>query len=106
MSRMWLAWISRELEPLHQLGARCLGVLGAADDLDDLVEMVQRDQQALDDVVALLGLAQLEAGAAGDDVDLVVDVVADHLGEVQRARHAVDEREHDHAEESCSCVCL
>jgi hypothetical protein len=28
--------------------------------LDDLVDVGQRDQQALDDVVALLGLAQLE----------------------------------------------
>ena len=87
-----------ELELLHQLRPGFLGVLRAADDRDDLVEVVERDQQALDDVQALLALALLEAGAPRDDVDLVVDVVADHLGEVQRARHAVDEREHDHAE--------
>ena len=35
----------------------------------------ERDQQALDDVVALLGLAELEPGPPGDDLDLVVEVV-------------------------------
>ena len=98
MSRMWFAWISLSLNCVISLRPGLLGVLRAADHLDDLVEVVERDQQALDDVVALLGLAQLVARAPGDDVDLVVDVVADHLGQVQRARHAVDEREHDHAE--------
>ena len=87
-----------QLELRHQLAPRLLGVLRAADHLDDRVEVVERDQQALDDVVALLGLLQLVARAPGDDVDLVVDVVADHLGEVQRPGDAVDEREHDHAE--------
>jgi hypothetical protein len=88
----------RELELAHQLGARVLGVRGATDDADDLVEVLQRDQQALDDVVALLGSAELVLRPAGHDVDLVVDVVADELGEVQHARHVVDEREHDDAE--------
>ena len=87
-----------ELELVHELAACLLGVLRAADHLDDRVEVVEGDQQAPDDVVALLGLPELVARAPGNDLDLVVDVVADHFGEVQRARHAVDEREHDHAE--------
>ena len=36
--------------------------------------------------------------APGDDVLLVLDVVVQHLLDVERARHAVDERQHDHAE--------
>ncbi len=87
-----------ELELLHQLAARLVRVLRPPDHPDDGVEVVQGDQQSLDDVVALLGLLQLEARAPRDDVDLVVDVVPDDLRHVQGARHAVDEREHDHPE--------
>ena len=107
MSRMWLAWISQSLNLDIRLRARRVGVLRRADDLDDLVEVVERDQQAQDDVVALLGLAQVEPRAPRDDVDLVIDVVAHHLGQVQRARDAVDERQHDHAEAcpAAACAC-
>ena len=98
MSRMWLAWISLSLNVLISFLRAASASCGRADDLDDLVEVIERDQQAEHDVIALLGLAQVEARAARDDVDLVVDVVAHHLGEVQRARHAVDQRQHDDAE--------
>jgi hypothetical protein len=53
---------------------------------------------AAQDVGPLLGLAQPVAGAPDDDLDLVADVVAHHLVEPQRARHAVDDRQHVHAE--------
>ena len=45
-----------------------------------------------------LGLAQAVLGAADDDLDLVVDPVPDEAVERQRARHAVDDREHVRAE--------
>ena len=47
---------------------------------------------------SLLGLAQPVAGAPHDDLDLVVDPVPDEPVERQRARHAVDQREHVGAE--------
>ena len=43
----------------------------APDQRDDLVERVERLEQAAQDVDALLGLAQPVGGAALDDVDLV-----------------------------------
>ncbi len=55
-------------------------------------------RSAAQDVHALLGLAQAELRAAHDDVDLVVDPVRDEPVERQRARHAVDDREHVRAE--------
>ena len=70
----------------------------AADQRDHLVEVGQRDQQALEHVGALLGAAQLVLGAAHDDLALVIDVVADHLAQRQRARHVVDQRDHVDAE--------
>ncbi len=87
-----------ERERGHQLLARGIGVGRCPDDLDDLVEVIEGDQQAQDDVVAFLGLAQVVPRSARDDVDLVIDVVADHLGEVEGARDAVDQRQHDDAE--------
>ena len=85
----------RELEARHQLGPCLLGVGGPSNDLDDLVDVLERDQQALDDVIALLRLAQLEPGPSGDDVHLMVQVVLEDLLQVERAREdAVDQGEH------------
>ena len=46
----------------------------------------------------LLRLAQAERGATHDDLDLVLDPVRDESVDRQRARHAVDDREHVRAE--------
>ncbi len=82
-----------ELEALHEPVAGLVGVVGRTDQLDDLVEVVERDEVALEDVRARERLAQLELRAAGDDLALEVEVVADELEERQRPRHAVDERD-------------
>ena len=45
-----------------------------------------------------LGPAQPELGPTGDDLALVLDVVADHVPQAERPRHAFDQRDHVHAE--------
>ena len=50
---------------------------GSANDFDDVVEVVERDLVAEQDVLALAGLAQEEGGAAADDVLAVLDEDAD-----------------------------
>ena len=55
--------------------------------------MVESHQVALKDMRAGLGLLKVEAGAASDDVDLVVDVVLQHLAQAQAFGNAVDERQ-------------
>ena len=55
------------------------GVVGGADDLDDAVDVVDGDDQALDDLLARARLFELEQRAARDHVAAVID-------EVQRAR--------------------
>ena len=54
-------------------------VVAAADDLDDLVDVVLGDQQALQQVGALLGLFQVEAGPADDDLLLEFQVLVDDV---------------------------
>ena len=88
----------RQLELGHELGPGLVGVGRRADDTDDLVDVCQRDQEALDDVIALFCLAQIEPGSPRDDVDLVVDVALEDLLEVERPRDAVDQSQHDGAE--------
>ena len=66
----------------------------APDQRDDLVERVERLDVAAVDVRLALRLGEQVPGAADDDLDLVVHPVADELVQAQRARHAVDEREH------------
>ena len=87
-----------ELEALDELLARGVAVARGADQLDDRVEVVERDEQALEDVRARLLLGELVLGAADDHLALVGDVVVDHRAQVQRARHVVDERDHVDAE--------
>ena len=83
----------RELEGLHQADAGRIRVGRRADQRDDRVEVVERDQVALEHVRACLGLAQLELGAAGDDLALEVEVVLEHVAQRQRPRDAVDQRD-------------
>ena len=58
----------------------CLNIVGArSDDGDNLVNVVQRDDETLEDVGALASLAELVLGAPGDDLFLVLYVVVQHL---------------------------
>ena len=87
-----------DVEQLDQPGAGLVGVGRATDQRDDLVEGVERLDQAAVDVGVALGLGEAEAGASLDDVDLVGDPVADERIDRQGARHAVDQRQHVGAE--------
>src|SRR5262245_11002783 len=81
-----------QLELFHQARARGVRVGCFPDERDHRVEVVERDQVALEDVRARLGLAQLVLRPAGDDFALEVEVMAEQVAEGERARNAVDER--------------
>ncbi len=75
----------------HQRLARRIGVGRVADDRDHAVEVVERDQVALEDVQPALRPLEPELGAPGDDFLLVVDVVPQQGLEPERARRAADQ---------------
>ena len=60
--------------------------------------MVQRDLVAQQDVLALLGLAQVVARAPHDDVAAVLDEQPDELQQPQLLRLPPDDRQQDHPE--------
>ncbi len=80
-----------EVEHLLQPRARLVGVVGGADDLDDLVDVEDRDEEALDQVQALLAAREPELRAARDDADAVVEVDLQQLAQAQGLRAARDE---------------
>ena len=80
-----------QVEHLHEARPRRRGVVGGADDLDDLVDVEDRDEQAVDEVEAVLLLAEAVRGASAHDVDAEVRVDAQQLLEPEGARLAVDE---------------
>ena len=80
-----------EVEPGHEAGSGLLRVGAAPDELDDLVEVSERDEQSLEDVRALLGPVEAEPRPPGDDLFLVVEVVPDEGVESEGARGPVDE---------------
>ena len=55
----------REVEDLHEARARLRGVVAGADDLDDLVDVEDRDEQPLDEVQPLLAPREAVARCAG-----------------------------------------
>ena len=83
-----------KIEALDQLRRSFLVGLGAANDGDDLVDVIERDKQAFQDMSALLGLAQVVARAADDNVLLVLDIVEQHLFERKRVGNAVHKSKH------------
>src|SRR5882762_7213847 len=87
-----------QLEALAQAGVRARRVLRLADDLDDLVDVVDGDLQAFEDVLAVLRALELELGAADDDGVAMLDEVLEQLLQVHLLRRAVDQGEHDRAE--------
>ena len=89
-----LGLLVAEAEALHEAHLGRFGVLARPDDADDLVQVGDGDQQAFQDVGPLLGLVELEPGAADDDVLLVGDVVAQHVAQREGLRHPVGQGQH------------
>ncbi len=71
---------------------------GLADDADDLVEVVEGDLVAEEEVLAVAGLGEEEGGAAADDVDAVVEEGADGVVERELLGLAVVDGQEDHGE--------
>ena len=96
----------RQVErPGHQGVLRLLGGLGASDRLDHLVQLVQRLDQALEDVVAIARLAEVELGSAANHVLAERDVLLQRRLQVDHPGLAVDECEHVHGERAAHrCV--
>ena len=88
----------RQLELRHQAFARFGRALRRANQPDHLVEVIERDLEALEDVGPRLGLAQLELGAAPHDLAPELDELLDDVEQRQHLRPAAGDRQHDDAE--------
>ena len=73
-----------QLEALHQPVAGGVDVGTLLDDLDDLVDVVERDQEALDDVRPGLGPPQQEPRPTDDHLEPVLHERGEDLLEVER----------------------
>jgi hypothetical protein len=73
-------------------------VLRGPDDLDDEIEVGERQGEPAQQVRALLRLLQVELGAPDDDDPAMVDEVPQEVVERQDARLVVDDRQEDDAE--------
>ena len=87
-----------EREAFLERVAGSLRVLGGADNMDHLVDVVTRDDESFEDMRALLGLAEVEDGAAGHHVAAVLHESGDAVLERQRAGTAVHETDAVHGE--------
>ena len=69
----------RQLELRLQAVARLGRALRSANQLDHLVEVIERDLEAFEDMGPRLGLAQLELGPAADHLAAELDEVLDDV---------------------------
>ena len=93
-----VALLLAEAEPLAEPGIGLGGVVRPADDLDHLVDVVDGDLEAIQDVLPGLRRVEIELGAPGDDLVPVIDEVLEQLLQVHDLRRAIAERQHDHPE--------
>ena len=91
VSRMYCAWISDRSKIWHRPALGLGRVVAGPDDRDDLVDVEQRDEDAVDQVQPVLALLPAELAAPPGDVDAVLDVDAEQFLEAERARLAVDQ---------------
>ncbi len=82
----------------HQIFAGVGAVRAAANDRDDVVEMIERRQVAFENVLAVFRLLQQVSGAAANDIDAVLDEVLDGLDQAHFAGLSIDHRQQDHRE--------
>ncbi len=87
----------REAELLHQAGARGLGVLRSANQLDDRVEILERDQQAVEDMQSRLGFLQLETRAPRENNFAMLEERDEHLQQRHLLGPALVDAEQDDA---------
>lgn len=68
-----------QLERFRQLCDRDEFIRGFLDDLDDFVDVRQSEHESRDDMRALLRLVEVVAGAAGDDVFLMFEIIVENI---------------------------
>ena len=94
---MACAWISVKPEVADQVVAGAVGVLAFADGRDHLVQDVQRTAPTLRGYGRGSGArVQVKLRPAADDLLAMLDEQVQHALEAQRARLAVDQRQHLH----------
>ena len=99
------AWSSDRSKRAIRFVAGDVDVGRLADRLDDRVEVVEGDLEALEDVRPGARLAEVELGAPADDLPAMLDVVLEHAAQRQRLRLAVDEGQHVHVEGELHAGC-
>ena len=82
-----------EVELVHQAVSGLFRRLAGTNQRNDLVDVVQSNDQALQNVCALLRFVQVELRATHHHIVAVVDVVRHHLLEVQQLRSPFDKRD-------------
>ena len=86
MSRIACAWRSESAKRAISAPRAAAGVVGAADDRDHLVEVVERDREALEQMGARLGLGEVVGGAPHHDLAAEVEEVLERLLQRERLR--------------------
>ena len=87
-----------QTEALHQPFLCHLGGTGASDDLDDLVDIIQRNEQAFQNVCPLLGFVQVVFRPSGDHILLMLQIIFQKLFQAQHLGLIVHQRQHDDTE--------
>ncbi len=98
MLRMASVCFSLSLNRLRSRASASGTSFDFCDDLDDFVDVVHRDLEAVEDVLPGLGRVEVELGPPNDHLVAVRDECSSSSFSVHDLRGAIDQRQHDHAE--------
>ena len=87
-----------EAEALLQSLLRLLTRLRGADDGDDFVEIVDRQEKPVENVLTSLGLLEFKTRSARNDLEAVINVAAEEVLEIENLRASAVDGEHDRTE--------
>lgn len=80
-----------EIEDRHQAFASFSGLLRGTDDGNDIINIHDGDEQALNQVQAIFALGQAVRGASAYDIQTVVNIYGEQLAQTHGAWLAVDQ---------------
>ena len=89
----------------HQCGFCCGGVFTFTNQLDDLIDDIERLQSTVEQVQTSFSLIKTEFGTTSQYFDLVADVSVQSISQRELTRNAVDQGNHVDTE-TCLQLCL
>ncbi|MNZ92736.1 hypothetical protein D3C78_1117710 [compost metagenome] len=81
-------------EAINEPLASLISGLRRANEGDNLIQMIQRNAQALENMSSCLCFLQIVLSTTADNLDLMLQVIIQHISYIKRSRLSVNKSQH------------